>query len=150
VAVALLTPVPVQHLVSGTRVAETEGCVAFGSQAWEVFRELDRAGGPGTRVLIYPSHSDGPPSFSVHWIASYVRYVESRGGAHPKGSRLRPPTAVEGGEDDERYWAGFYEVEGLTALPPEHWLPIADLRRLDGRRYERGFAPEGPIIISAP
>jgi hypothetical protein len=41
VHIALLAPVPLQHLVSGQSVCAAEGRVAFGSRAWELFRELD-------------------------------------------------------------------------------------------------------------
>jgi hypothetical protein len=52
--VALLAPVPLQHLRSGQTKAECEGRVAFGSRAWEVFRKLDalREGMP-VDVFIY-------------------------------------------------------------------------------------------------
>jgi hypothetical protein len=39
--IAFLAPVPLQHLVSGRPVSAAEGRVAFGSRAWEVFRELE-------------------------------------------------------------------------------------------------------------
>ncbi len=39
--VALLAPVPLVHLMAGADIAKREGRVAFGSRAWDVFRELD-------------------------------------------------------------------------------------------------------------
>ena len=149
-ALALLTPVPLEHLVDGEAVAASEGRVAFGSQAWEVFRELERESGSDTPVLIYASHTGGLPNLKVTWRGNFLRYVESRGGAHPDGTRFRPPSTAEWHEDEERYWAGFYEVELLHRLDEEGQLRIADLRDRRGKRYGRGFVPEGPIIISAP
>jgi hypothetical protein len=37
--VALLASVPLEHLTDGQTTAETKGKVAFGSRAWETFRE---------------------------------------------------------------------------------------------------------------
>ncbi len=145
--IALLTPVPLQHLVDGREVCAREGRVAFGSQAWEVFRELDREGGPGTRVLIYASHSGVPAKPRVSWTASYLRYVESRGGAHPERARVRPPSTIADGEDAAGYWAGFYEVADLEVVREEEQIAIRDLADRRGRRYRRDFVPEGPIII---
>ena len=147
---ALLTPVPLEHLVDGEAVATSEGRVAFGSQAWELFRELERESGPGTPVLIYASHTGGLPDLRITWSAKFLRYVESRGGAHPDGTRFRPPSTIEWREDEDRYWAGFYEVESLRRLDEEEQFKIADLRDRRGKLYGRGFVPEGPIIISAP
>lgn len=147
---ALLTPVPREHLLDGEGVAASEGRVAFGSQAWELFREFERDSGPGTSVLIYASHTGGLPDLRVTWTAKFLRYVESRGGANPDGTQFRPPSTVAWHEDEERYWAGFYEVESLRELDAEGQLKIADLHDRRGKRYGRGFAPEGPIIISAP
>ena len=57
--VALLAPVPEEHLLDGVNVIHVEGRVAFGSRAWEVFRELDalRKGDP-VDVYIYASHAE--------------------------------------------------------------------------------------------
>jgi hypothetical protein len=148
VQVALLTPVPLEHLVDGADVCASEGRVAFGSQAWEVFRALDAEGGVGILVLIYASHAEPPVVARVTWAATYLRYVESRGGAHPDESRVRPPSTVHGGEDLERYWAGFYEVADLRRLDDDEEVMVADLRDRRGWRYRRGFVPEGPIIIA--
>lgn len=147
---ALLTPVPLEHLVEGEAVAQSEGRVAFGSQAWAVFRELELESGRGTPVLIYASHTGGLPDLKVTWRAEFLRYVTSRGGAHPDGTRFRPPSTVRWREDEERYWAGFYEIESLRHLHEGEQLKIADLHNRRGKRYGRGFVPEGPIIISAP
>jgi hypothetical protein len=56
--VALLAPVPLEHLVDGVEVCAREGKVAFGSRAWEVFKQLDeiRAEAP-VDVYVYASHA---------------------------------------------------------------------------------------------
>jgi hypothetical protein len=148
VSIALLTPVPLQHLVGGREICTREGRVAFGSQAWEVFRELDVQGGAGTRVLIYASHSDVPGRPRVSWTASYLRYVESKGGSHPERTRFRPPSTIADGEDAAGYWAGFYEVADLQTLAIDDQIAVRDLTDRRGRRYRRDFVPEGPVIIT--
>lgn len=148
--VALLTPVPLQHLLAARDVCARESRVAFGSQAWEVFRELDLEGGPGTPVLLYASHAGVPRTPRVSWTASYLRYVESKGGAHPERARIRPPTTIADGEDAAGYWAGFYEVAELTPLSEDDQIRIRDLVDLRGKRYGRDFEPRGPMIITAP
>jgi hypothetical protein len=65
---------------------------------------------------IYASHSGVPNRPRVSWTATYLRYVESRGGAHPERSRVRPPSTIAVGEDAAGYWAGFYEVADLKPL----------------------------------
>src|SRR4051812_11355274 len=86
--IALLAPVPLQHLISGRPVSAGEGRVAFGSRAWEVFRELDaqRRGMP-IDAYIYASHAQGPVALEVSWHGRYIGHVESVGGAHPAGTR---------------------------------------------------------------
>lgn len=56
--VALLAPVPREHLVDGRETALTKGRVAFGSMRWKVFRELDRLR-KGMPVDVYIYESDG-------------------------------------------------------------------------------------------
>jgi hypothetical protein len=70
--VALLAPVPFEHLNDGQEVVQKEGKVAFGSRAWETFRELDklRKGMP-VDVYIYESHGGGHYDFKVSWRARY-------------------------------------------------------------------------------
>ena len=70
VAIALLAPVPLEHLKDGIGICQKEGKLAFGSRAWDTFRELDelRNSNP-VPVLIYASMSqvDGPAT--ITWQA---------------------------------------------------------------------------------
>jgi hypothetical protein len=147
VTIAVLAPVPLQHLESGRAVCEREGRVAFGSQMWELFEEIDNEGGAAVPVYIYASHAVTPAvKPCVTWVASYLRYIRSAGGEHPKGRSLRPPSTTD---DAERFWAGFYEVSDLRPLSEDAHVQIANLRDRDGRIYGRSFVPERPMIISA-
>lgn len=150
--VALLAPVPLEHLQDGQKVCTKEGRVAFGSRAWEVFRQLDslRKGMP-IDVYIYASHTDQPPKFKVSWHARYVRHVDSFNGAHPEGTRFRPPSTAKYPDDNQGYWAVFWEVEALRKLPQPEQMRLADFTGFGKRRaYRRNFVPEGPLLIEHP
>lgn len=145
--IALLAPVPVEHLNSGRETGETEGKVAFGSRAWEVFRELDhqRKGLP-VDVYIYASHGDDPRTLAS-WHARYIRHVESSGGAYPADKRYRPPSTASDSND----YAIFWEVEDLQLLPDHDRLNLAGLTGFGKKKaYGHGFVPEGPLLIEHP
>ena len=149
--VSLLAPVPIMHLNSATDVCEQNGRVAFGSRAWEVFRKLDEAaGGEPCDVLIYASHDSPVPGVlpKATWRATYLRHLDSRGGAHPDGMKYRPPTTSNYASDNVGHWAIFWEVTDLRLLSPEGCIPMSELRG-DGKRdnYVSSFRPEGPLII---
>lgn len=149
--IALLAPVPVVHLEDGVTVCREMGKVAFGSRAWEVFRELDqvRKGEP-VEVLIYASQTnfDGPAI--VSWRANYVGHIEGTLGAHPEGMKYRPPSTALHDSDNYGHWAVFWEVEDLRSLEPPDSLTIKELQNLDGKYYKGSFVPEGPIIVRNP
>ncbi len=149
--VALLAPVPLAHLEDGATVAEQCGKVAFGSRAWEVFRRLDalRDGLP-VDVWIYASHAHvgGPPRAT--WRARYIGHVNAVCGAHPDGAKYRPPSTIEGGEDEAQYWAIFWEVEDLRELGPDEAIPVTSFQGLERKsRYRKLFVPEGPLLVLA-
>ena len=126
--------------------------MAFGSRAWEVFRELDslRQGLP-IDAYIYASHSDESPQFEASWHGRYVGHVESVGGAHPAGMRFRPPSTVRYANDNLGHWAVFWEVERLRELAPDERLGLAGLIGFGKRKaYGTSFVPEGPLLIEHP
>jgi hypothetical protein len=56
---AILAPVPRVHIESGEGIAQTTGYVSFGSDKWELFREVEqRRAGQDVPVLIYASHNE--------------------------------------------------------------------------------------------
>lgn len=115
--IALLAPVPVEHLVDGEEVGRREGKVAFGSRAWELFRQLDAIrSGAMADVYIYPSHLHQPPHFDVRWRACYIGRVEAVGGAHPPGMRYRPSSTAKYSNDNHGHWAVFWEVQELREM----------------------------------
>jgi hypothetical protein len=59
--VALLAPVPEEHLRSGLDVDAREGKVAFGTRAWEAFYQLrELLNGQSTDAFLYASHPEKP------------------------------------------------------------------------------------------
>ena len=131
---------------------QIEGRVAFGSRAWEVFRELDalRHGLP-VDVYIYASHATPPGPLEVSWVGRYMGHVESVGGAHPDGMRFRPPSTLKYSSDNIGHWAVFWELESLDELPPKARLKMTDFTGYGKpKRYAQPFVPEGPILIEHP
>jgi len=150
--IALLAPVPLEHITDGAIVCRDYGRIAFGSRAWEVFRKLDDLrGGKPVDVYIYASHSPGPPSFEISWHGRYIGHVESINGAHPEGMRFRPPSTGKYPDDNLGHWAVFWEVEELRELSPEECIRTGEFCGFDKRnKYKRNFIPEGPIIVEHP
>ena len=142
---ALLAPVPEGLLEEGAQVCQARGKVAFGSRAWELFRQLDceRDGSP-VDVYIYASHSEHP-SKSVTWGGRYVGHVEGVDGKHPEGRRYRSRLALE---DGTGWWAVFWEVEDLHRIEPIAVSRLTSYR--EGKPYASSFVPEGPILIERP
>lgn len=149
VSVGLLAPVPLEHLQSGQEVCEREGRVAFGSNAWQVFEQLDGSlQKTGCDALICASHSEAFGAPTVTWAATYLRTVRSRGGAHPDGMKLRPPTTVQYASDNTGHWAVFWEVTDLRPLAKEDRIKVSTLRSHGSKKaFVSGFRPEGPILI---
>jgi hypothetical protein len=82
--IALLAPVPKEHLVDGIQTSLTMGKVAFGSRAYDVFLKLEqeRLERP-VDVYIYESYGSGAYDFRVAWRGTHVTCVSSaRSTAH--------------------------------------------------------------------
>jgi hypothetical protein len=151
-SVALLAPVPLGHLESGLEVCSGQGKVAFGSRAWEVFRELDAVRvGLQVDVYIYASWAGPQEVRAASWRAVYVGHVVSVGGGHPDGMRFRPPTTEQNESDNAGHWAVFWEVRDLRRLDAEQFLPTGQFTgRGKKRAYRDNFAPEGPLLVEHP
>lgn len=150
--VALLAPVPLEHLLDGQIVAVKQGKVAFGSRVWELFQELDQLRkGQAVDLYIYASHTVGPQILEATWHAEYIGHVHSVEGAHPEGMLYRPPSTAKYRSDNEGHWAVFWEVQHLRPLPEGHRVRLVDLEGFGKeKRYRRGFIPERPFLIEHP
>jgi hypothetical protein len=150
--IALLAPVPLEHLIDGQKIVAKEGKVAFGSRAWETFRELDnlRKGMP-VDVYIYESHGNGQYDFTLSWRARYTRTVESDLGAHPDGMKFRPASTAKYANDNSGHWAVFWEVDSLQPIANNERLHVGELTGYGKKNaYGHAFAAEGPLLIEHP
>jgi hypothetical protein len=149
---AILAPVPLEHLQSGAQIAKDAGFVAFGSRKWELFRKVDEMrNGLTVPVLIYPSHEDAPAkdSFVVCWAGWYVGSEESPNGRHSAGLTHRPPTTGQYGGDNQGYWAVFWHVRDLIALPQGQRMPISAIQTIKGG-WRKDAPPRGPELVATP
>jgi hypothetical protein len=144
--VALLTPVPLEHLKSGEAVCRREGRVAYGSESGMVLSELAAAATDAEcKVLFYASHTapDGPPR--VTWSGRFVGLTGAKAGRHPDHDRLRPPSTDSDGD-----WLVFYEVADLKQLDSADQLPLHSLKTPKGKKLAGAFIPQGPTLIENP
>ena len=89
---AVLAPVPLRHLQSGLEVCRREGKVAFGSNAFLFFHDLDnqRAGQP-VPVYFYASHyPSGKPEIS--WKGIFIGFYNEENIPYTNKNQYRPPT----------------------------------------------------------
>ena len=151
---AILAPVPEEYLIDGELMCAKVGKVAYGSRAWEVFREVDRLRhGAPVDIWIYASHrpTGAAPILAASWRATYVGHVQAQGGAHPDGMLYRPPSTMKYPRDNNGYFAVFWEVASLIRLPTSERLKFSRLRGFGKKsHYGRIFVPEGPLIIECP
>ncbi len=149
--VSLLAPVPEEHLISGQDVVAETGRVAFGSRAWQVFRELDelREGQP-IDVYIYASYPTLKRPPKVRWKGRYIGHVEAIVGAHPDGMANRPKTTGSYDADNRGYWAIFWELDRLSKLQNDEVLSMSVFRGFNSDKvYNSSFIPEGPTLVKA-
>ena len=149
-AICLLAPVPLEHLEDGLHVCQSKGKVAFGSRAFEVFRELDtHRNQMPVKVFIYASGNPTDERLDASWTGNYVRWVEVPTGAHPDGMMYRPPSTAKYPGDNKGHWAGFWEVTGLQKLEPIARIPTGQFVGFgSGKQYKKNFIPKGPLLVA--
>lgn len=147
--VALLAPVPEQHLLSALAHPNKDQQVAFGSEAAITLLTFQHElGADGIAdVLIYASERPVKGFPKATYRARWVRFE----GAVPPGkssvyAALRPPsTALDG------TWSGFWIVSNLRKLSD---ADAVEIKSLSGHNKQKKFAgnfiPIGPIIINTP
>lgn len=151
--VCLLAPIPAIFMESALRTCEAQGCVAFGTNAFEVFAKLDEEYGEGVPVLIYPTGHHGNPHGIcdpgyANFRAVYRKAQPAWRGRHPTPA-LRPAATVEGDQADSA-WAMFWEVSDLVQLSKADRVPITGLTA-EGKTkaLSTGFVPHGPLLVTA-
>jgi hypothetical protein len=150
--VALLAPVPLEHLIDALAIMSNQRKVAFGSRDWETFRELDslRKGLP-VDTYIYESHGEGRFDFNVSWRARYIGHVESDLGAHPAGMKYRPASTCKYANDNSGHWAVFWELNHLERIPEQDRIHVGDFTGYGQKKaYGHSFSPRGPLLVEHP
>ena len=149
--VALLAPVPLEHLLSGRETCDKQGKVAFGSRAFDALHKLtELADGASCDVVIYASdaHLPGPPKAT--WRARFVRWVEAKAGGHPEEMKYRPPTTAQYQGDNHGHWFVFWEVSDLRELPSAQHILISNLKAVGKKsKLAKNFIPLGPVVVEA-
>ena len=148
--VALLAPIPLEHLHSGNEVCQRAGKVAFGSRAFETFHELDvLRNGATVQVYIYASHAPTPIGSQVSWRAQYIGFLPSENLPRDYEERYRPATTHQYADDTRDFWPLFWEVTDLQPLTAP--IPIQQFTGKGRKRpYQKQFIPEGPVLIEYP
>jgi hypothetical protein len=149
-SVALLAPVPEEHLISGQETLSESGKVAFGSKNWELFNKLaELLNGDECDVLVYASDAIrplNPPTAT--WSAKFVGFSVAVNGAHKNGLKYRPKSTIKYPLDNQGHWTVFWEVTNLQPMSPG--VKISLLRGFEKpHSYLVNFIPKGPALIQA-
>ncbi len=143
---AILAPVPEMHLKSGEETCDREQKVAFGSQAWELFREVDKLrNGDDVEVFIYASQAK-KAILEVTWHGVYIGHKDSRNGRYPGDKKFRPSSSAS----DSPTWAVYWEVRDLKELPEADCIQIVSLRGFRKKSNYQSFIPDKPLLIEYP
>lgn len=149
-SVALLAPVPEEHLLSGQETLSESGKVAFGSKNWELFNKLgELLKGEECDVFLYasdPTRPLNPPTAT--WSARFVGFTVAVNGAHEDGMKYRPASTTMYPLDNHGSWTVFWEVTNLGLMSPG--VKISLLRGFEKpHSYLVNFIPKGPVLIQA-
>jgi hypothetical protein len=148
IGIALLAPVPKEHLESSLIKLQTVNRVAFGSGNWDVFFKLDQErGDKPVDVYIYESYGGGQYDFRVSWRARYLRKVGATvNGLHPDDMMFRPESDSDGGD-----FLLFWEVESLEKIAELNRVHVGTFIPFGKKKpYGNSFVPRGPMLIRHP
>jgi hypothetical protein len=151
--VALLAPVPEEHLISGLEACAEHGRVSFGSRDFLVFQKLDEIlQKEPCEVLIYASWPiiplNGPPK--VTWRAKYRSSIDARSDGSPPKGVIRPSSTEKYPGDNKGHWGIYWEVFEIERLSKEDRIPVSLLKGIgSATTYKTTFIPERPLIIEA-
>ena len=143
-AEAILTPVPLEHLVDGAIVCRTRGTVLFGSQEHALFERLDDERASDLTVLIYASHAGAGGPFKATWRATYSGYHRFEELSARELRRHRPSSADTA--EEARHWVGYYAVGALCEL--DNPVPLTSLTGKEGKALSPAFIPRGPLLVT--
>jgi hypothetical protein len=145
--IALLAPVPKEHLVSALTTMEKVNKVAFASRGSDVFITLDeKCKGKTVDVFIYESYGGGHYDPKVSWRARYLRFEGAVNGMHPN-PEFRPPSTASDTNDSLLFW----EVDSLEQIEEQNRAWVGTFIPYGKNKpYGNSFAPHGPLLIRHP
>lgn len=145
--VALLTPVPQQHLESGLQRCADTGFVAFGTDSGMVLSEFRMAvdADHPADILFYASETPKVGAPSATYRGRFAGFDGAVAGRAKKAwAQHRPPTTEHDGA-----WQSFYLVSDLRKL--ETAIPLTTLTKHGNKgKLAKAFVPLGPMIIDTP
>lgn len=156
VSFALLCPVPEEHLAEGVSVAANTGYVCYGSNAWDVFREVDSMRGRAdVPVLFYPSYEDveSKLAFQVTYLGWYIGHVTSDADKRADDDENHRPKTVDqyrAEHDSPHHWGLFWRVRDLRVLEASEHVSIGSLTSYKSGKKRLDKPPRGPAIILRP
>ena len=148
--IVIYAPVPAVLLRSALETCKGEGRVAFGTNAQQLFEEIDNEFGPGLPVIILPTVHDGDPEGfgKVSFGATYIGYEKATDKGVHKNPTVRP-SAVFNPKDLDTPWLGFWEVKDLHQLAGRV-APDTLTARGKKTHLPKTFVPHGPLLVKAP
>lgn len=145
--VALLTPVPYQHLRSGLAVCAETGRVTYGTDSGMALAEFAYAVGTDSTadILFYASETPISGFPKATYRARFVEYVGAKNGKAPgTAAAYRPPTTADDGA-----WQSFYIISDLREL--EEPIELRTLTKRNSKsKLKSNFIPLGPLVIDTP
>ena len=151
--IALLAPIPKEHIESAPTKLQKVNRVAFGSRNWDVFFKLDQErDGKPVDVYIYESYGSGQYDFRVSWHARYLQNVAAINGAHPDKMVYRPDsTAKYPGDNEGGDWLLFWELDSLQEIAEVDRVHVGAFTPFGKKKpYGNSFVPRGPMLIMHP
>jgi len=131
---SFLAPVPSEHLDGALDVLKEKPFVAFGTDAFEFFRTVER----GARVLLYRSHDDAEPIVAYEGI---YRGTEGDPAAMLRLAKggFRPPSTA-----GER-WGMYWKCSDIHSLQTP--LELSEIQLVSGK-FLSGY-PRGPLATAS-
>jgi len=154
---ALLAPVPDEHLEPGMLVAAETGHVCFGSNRWDVFKQLDaNRNGEDVPVLIYPSQEGTESKLTlkvcyIGWYAGQANTIDDMRREDADGHRPRSVDEYRKEWDDPGvHWGLFWKVKELRRLPEGEQVALSTLSNYKSGKKRLNTAPLGPTVVARP
>lgn len=151
--IALLAPIPKEHIDLAPVKFHKVNRVAFGSRNSDVFFKLDQErDGKPVDVYIYESDESGQYDFRVSWHARFLQSVAAIDGAHPDKMVYRPDSTAKSPEDIEgEDWLLLWELDSLEEIAEEDRVHVGAFTPFGKNEpYGNSFVPVGPMLIQHP